>query len=52
LTTELNRLKQKLRFCGNKKQDIQETFMDVIHSDIPAFYFLGARVNQYLDYDS
>jgi hypothetical protein len=48
LEKELSGLKQKLQFCGNKRQDIQDALMTTISrpqqiDEIPTDYFLGAR---------
>jgi hypothetical protein len=48
LDEQLNILKKKLKFCGNKKQDVQETLMSFVNNDlavrIPEGNFLGNRV--------
>lgn len=46
LSKKLDVLKQKLKFCGNKAQNIHDTFTDVeiFPLGIPANVFLGARI--------
>jgi hypothetical protein len=48
LSEKLGQLKQKLKFCGNKRRDIQDILMEEIFSGIseqtiPINYFLGDR---------
>lgn len=43
LRIKLEDLKQKLKFCGNKKKDIQDILMSIIPTEIPEDYFLGDR---------
>jgi hypothetical protein len=46
LIFQLNSLKQKIRFCGNKKKDIQDVLIGFIPPGISEIHFLGDRINR------